>query len=49
MAMGTHETAKALYIRPELTIWGKVEDLTLTGGSTPGGDGKEGSVASMGQ
>lgn len=46
--MGTHATEKAPYIRPELTIWGKVEDLTLTGQTQPGGDGKDGSVASMG-
>lgn len=36
------------YTKPELTVWGKVEDLTLTGSTNPGDDGKTGSVPSEG-
>lgn len=39
---------KLEYTKPELQVWGKIEELTLTGQTQPGGDGKEGSVASMG-
>jgi hypothetical protein len=40
---------KQPYVRPELKMLGSVADLTRTGATNPGGDGKEGSVASQGQ
>jgi hypothetical protein len=40
---------KQLYVRPELNVLGSVADLTRTGQTNPGGDGKSGSVASQGQ
>jgi len=39
---------KQLYVRPELNVLGSVADLTRTGRTNPGGDGKSGSVASAG-
>lgn len=39
---------KRLYVRPELKVLGSVADLTRTGLTHPGGDGKSGSVASRG-
>jgi hypothetical protein len=41
-------SAKKTYQSPSLKALGKVADLTRTGLTNPGGDGKEGSVASMG-
>jgi hypothetical protein len=35
---------KRLYVRPELKVLGSVADLTRTGGTNPGVDGKGGSV-----
>ena len=35
---------KRLYVRPELKTLGSVADLTHTGTTNPGGDGKSGSV-----
>ena len=32
------------YQKPELTVLGKIEDLTQTGLTNPGNDGKDGSV-----
>ena len=32
------------YQKPELTVLGKIEDLTQTGLTNPGSDGKGGSV-----
>ncbi len=32
------------YSTPALKKWGSVTDLTLTGGTSPGNDGKDGSV-----
>jgi hypothetical protein len=40
---------KQPYTQPHLEAIGSVADLTRTGLTQPGGDGKEGSVASMGQ
>jgi hypothetical protein len=39
---------KQPYVRPELNVLGSVADLTRTGLTNPGGDGKSGSVASQG-
>ena len=39
---------KQPYVRPELHRLGSVADLTRTGLTTPGGDGKSGSVSSAG-
>ena len=41
--------SKKEYQRPELTTWGTVEDLTLTGNTHPGSDGKGGSSLSNGR
>lgn len=40
---------KKAYTPPELKKWGKVADLTKTGQTMPGADGKGGSAASQGQ
>lgn len=40
---------KKVYKKPEIKVWGSVKDLTKTGLTHPGGDGKIGSVPSMGQ
>ena len=40
---------KTPYTEPHLKKIGSIADLTLTGQTEPGGDGKDGSVASMGQ
>lgn len=40
---------KKTYTSPELKKWGKVSDLTKTGGTNPGGDGKSGSRPSNGK
>ena len=40
---------KQPYVRPELHSLGSVADLTRTGLTNPGDDGKSGSVASQGQ
>jgi hypothetical protein len=37
------------YTSPTLKTWGKVRDLTQTGRTHPGGDGKDGSSASSGE
>ena len=37
------------YTPPTLKTWGTVRDLTQTGKTNPGGDGKSGSAASKGQ
>jgi hypothetical protein len=39
---------KQPYVRPELRVLGSVADLTRTGKTNPGGDGKSGSVSSRG-
>ena len=39
---------KQPYVRPELHQLGSVADLTRTGGTNPGEDGKSGSVSSKG-
>jgi len=39
---------KRLYVRPELKTLGSVADLTRTGITNPGGDGKSGSAVSKG-
>ena len=39
---------KLEYTKPEIQVWGKIEDLTLTGATQPGGDNKGGSVLSGG-
>lgn len=36
------------YEEPKVEEWGSVTDLTQTGGTNPGGDGKSGSVDSQG-
>lgn len=40
---------KKEYTTPDLVEHGSVADLTQTGNTNPGGDGKEGSVPSQGQ
>jgi hypothetical protein len=40
--------SKQTYTQPHLEAIGSVADLTRTGATNPGGDGKEGSVASQG-
>lgn len=40
---------KLEYTKPVLTVWGKIEDLTFTGLTQPGDDGKTGSVLSPGE
>jgi hypothetical protein len=42
------KTDKKVYASPSLKKWGKVADLTQTGQTNPGGDGKQGSAASQG-
>jgi len=42
-------SGKRLYVRPALKVIGSVADLTQTGGTNPGDDGKSGSVSSKGQ
>jgi hypothetical protein len=37
------------YTQPELRTWGTVTDLTKTGLTNPGADGKSGSRPSQGQ
>jgi hypothetical protein len=37
------------YQEPQIEEWGSVADLTQTGKTNPGGDGKDGSSASMGE
>ena len=37
------------YKAPTVQDWGNVKDLTSTGSTDPGADGKGGSVASMGE
>lgn len=39
---------KKRYQKPELQDWGTVRELTATGQTNPGGDAKQGSVASRG-
>jgi hypothetical protein len=39
---------KKPYTSPELKKWGTVADLTQTGMTNPGGDGKGGSASSQG-
>jgi hypothetical protein len=39
---------KKAYTSPSLKKWGKVADLTQTGKTMPGDDGKSGSAASQG-
>lgn len=36
------------YSTPSLREWGSVTELTQTGQTNPGGDGKDGSSSSMG-
>ena len=45
--MGSVE--KKAYASPKLKTWGKVRDLTQTGLTNPGADGKSGSSASQGR
>lgn len=40
---------KKEYVQPSIEDHGKVADLTATGLTNPGGDAKDGSVASEGQ
>jgi hypothetical protein len=40
---------KKTYEKPTLKTWGTIADLTKTGGTNPGADGKGGSVPSQGQ
>lgn len=40
---------KKIYTPPKLKKWGTVADLTQTGRTNPGGDGKLGSAASQGR
>jgi hypothetical protein len=40
---------KKSYTSPELRTWGTVANLTQTGLTNPGGDGKSGSRPSKGQ
>ena len=40
---------KKTYRKPNLKKWGAVADLTKTGQTMPGGDGKTGSVLSEGE
>jgi hypothetical protein len=42
-------TDKKGYTSPSLKTWGKVRDLTQTGLTNPGADGKAGSRPSEGQ
>jgi hypothetical protein len=42
-------TPKKSYTKPALKAWGRVADLTQTGLTHPGGDGKMGSVDSKGE
>ena len=39
---------KKAYVQPSITDFGTVTDLTATGTTQPGGDAKQGSVASRG-
>lgn len=43
------ENVKKTYSAPQLESWGNVSDLTQTGLTNPGGDMKQGSVASQGE
>ncbi|HEX6386491.1 MAG TPA: hypothetical protein VF177_17605 [Anaerolineae bacterium] len=40
---------KKTYQKPTLNTWGTVADLTKTGQTHPGADGKSGSVVNPGQ
>lgn len=40
---------KKTYVKPSLEMFGSVQDITQTGGTTPGGDAKRGSVDSKGE
>ena len=42
-------TEKKVYVQPSIEDHGKVADLTATGRTNPGADGKSGSASSMGQ
>ena len=41
--------ARKVYVAPTIKRWGTVADLTKTGQTNPGGDGKGGSATSFGQ
>ncbi len=41
-------TEKKAYVSPAIEDFGQVADLTATGATNPGGDAKQGSVASRG-
>lgn len=45
---GAKMADKLPYSKPELKVWGKIEELTQTGSSVAGGDAKTGSVLSPG-
>lgn len=47
--MNDSTNAKKAYTAPQLADFGKVADLTQTGLTHPGSDGKGGSAASQGQ
>lgn len=46
---GAGDMEKKAYTPPKLKKWGTVADLTKTGRTNPGADGKGGSAASQGQ
>ena len=49
MANDTKRSNKKTYSAPTVKRWGSVADLTKTGLTRRGGDGKSGSVGSPGQ